>query len=50
MVNEQSAIVELWMQAEVAKHERGVGVARGVIESNITFSSSSVIRAVLYSK
>ena len=50
MVNEQSAIVELWMQAEVAKHERGVRVARGVIESNTTFSSRSIIKAFLYSK
>ena len=31
------------MQAEVAKHERGVRVARGVIESNTTLSSSGII-------
>ena len=35
---------------EIAKHERGVRVARGVVESNTTFSSSSIIRAALYSK
>ena len=33
-----------------SKHERGVRVARGVIESNTTFSGSSIMRAVLYSK
>ena len=50
MVKEQSAIVELLMEAEVAKHERDVRVARGVAQSNTTFSSSSIIRAVLYLK
>lgn len=35
MVNEQSAIVELWMEAEVDKHERGTRVARGVVETTL---------------